>query len=125
MSSELADISPIATRTQAILEAFEELQKLSSDHARDARDADTLNGDLDDRLSRFRLWAGNLGAYHPKEDARSLDSRLRDAPEVAERILELLSELLDLFQDGEWSCFMCAFTIYLCSLIILFVKSRT
>ena len=48
-----------------------------------------------DNVSRFRIWAGNIGAWHPKLDRRSADYRLRDAPEVEDRIVDLLQELTE------------------------------
>lgn len=44
-----------------------------------------------DNLARFRIWAGNIGAW--QVDARSVDSRLREAPEIRARIGELLDEV--------------------------------
>jgi len=48
-----------------------------------------------DGLSRFQLWASNLGAYHDVQDPRSADSRLRRAPDVQRRIVQLLEDLLE------------------------------
>jgi hypothetical protein len=48
-----------------------------------------------DGLSRFRLWASNLGAYHDGQDPRSADFRLRRAPDVQRRIVRLLEDLLE------------------------------
>jgi hypothetical protein len=55
---------------------------------------------LDDIFTRFRLWAGNLGALHRAQDPRGLDSRLDDAPDVAKRIRRLLEETKDLLRQG-------------------------
>jgi hypothetical protein len=52
-------------------------------------------------FTRFRLWVGNLGVLHKKQDPRGLDKRLQDAPEVAKRIRELLIELKDLLLQGK------------------------
>jgi hypothetical protein len=41
----------------------------------------------------------NLGAAHPATDRRSADYRLREAPEVVDRIVELLEELTEI--NGE------------------------
>nr|OQO26600.1 hypothetical protein B0A51_08281 [Rachicladosporium sp. CCFEE 5018] len=59
-------------------------------------DISTQHADL---LARFRIWAGNLGAWHPRSDRRSADHRLRDAPEVEDRLVELLEELTDTNSD--------------------------
>lgn len=45
------------------------------------------------------LWASNLGSLHPGIDRRSADYRLREAPEVIERIVELLDELTEINSD--------------------------
>lgn len=52
-----------------------------------------------DILDRFNLWAGSLGALLPSESKLSLDSRLKDVPEVWNRIGELLEDLQEAVQD--------------------------
>lgn len=42
----------------------------------------------------------NLGAAHPATDRRSADYRLRDAPEVVDRIVELLEELAEINSEA-------------------------
>jgi hypothetical protein len=46
-----------------------------------------------DNLDRFKLWAGSLGAFHPSSDPRSLEHRLRKAPQVRSRVHDLLAAL--------------------------------
>jgi hypothetical protein len=53
----------------------------------------------EDGRSRFQIWMSNLGAAHPVTDRRSADYRLREAPEVVDRIVELLEELTEI--NGE------------------------
>lgn len=53
----------------------------------------------EDGRSRFQIWISNLGAAHPATDRRSADYRLREAPEVVDRIVELLEELTEI--NGE------------------------
>jgi hypothetical protein len=48
-----------------------------------------------DGLSRFQLWASNLGAYHDEQDPRSADFRLRRALDVQRRVVRLLDDLLE------------------------------
>ena len=55
--------------------------------------------ELSDSLARFRIWAGNIGAWHGVHDPKSADAKLRSAPEVADRICELLEELADTIDD--------------------------
>jgi len=66
------------------------------EHREDGSSADTQ---LTDCLSRYRIWASNLGAWHPRSDERSVDYRLRDVPEVEDRIAELLQELTETNED--------------------------
>lgn len=54
---------------------------------------------VEDAFEKYQLWAGNLGAFHPPGDTRSLDYRFRGAPHVRRRTVELLDELLDLLQN--------------------------
>ena len=49
---------------------------------------------------RYRSWSGNLGASHPVQDRRPLAHRLRNAPEVQRRAVELLHELDELLMYG-------------------------
>jgi hypothetical protein len=52
-----------------------------------------------DELSRYRLWASNIGAYHDPGDQRSADHRLRGAPDFEKRIVQLLEELNEALDD--------------------------
>jgi hypothetical protein len=56
---------------------------------------------LRDNLDRFRLWAGSLGAFHQSSDSRSLDHRVRKAPQVKTRLGELLVALSENVQEGK------------------------
>lgn len=58
---------------------------------------------LTDIRTRFLLWTGNLGAMHKPEDPRALDRRLLDAPEVGNRVREILGDLQDLLDQCELS----------------------
>lgn len=46
---------------------------------------------IEDQLARFSLWAANLRVFSTSRD--SLDSRLREAPDVKEAIIGLLQAL--------------------------------
>ncbi|KAK4501026.1 hypothetical protein PRZ48_006832 [Zasmidium cellare] len=76
--------SAIADRTKTCLHTFNTILGLITS-GQDAQDV------VNDNLSRFRIWAGNIGAYHV--DSKSADYRVRDAPEIKDRIIELLDEL--------------------------------
>lgn len=53
--------------------------------------------DVQDELSRFKVWVGNAGAQH--SGRRSLDYRLRDASHLRIQVLQLLGNMGDLL-DG-------------------------
>lgn len=63
----------------------------------------TTTGDVrsivEDNDARFRIWAGNLGALQRLSSKASADYRLREAPEVASRILEILEDICDTHED--------------------------
>jgi hypothetical protein len=48
---------------------------------------------VEDQSARFRVWAGNLGAFQKLPAASSLDHRLREAPKIATQIQEILEDL--------------------------------
>jgi len=50
-------------------------------------------------LSRFKLWAGNLGA-HRKSGGRSLEYRLRDASYIRKLVISLLTDLCKSIEEG-------------------------
>lgn len=52
-----------------------------------------------DGRSRYHIWTSNLGSLHDGTDRRSADYRLREAPEVVNRIVELLDELTEVNSD--------------------------
>jgi hypothetical protein len=54
-----------------------------------------------DSLDRFKLWAGSLGAFHSPSDPRSLEHRLRKAPQVKSRVTELLAALAGNLHEGK------------------------
>lgn len=57
------------------------------------------NPPSEDACSRYQIWASNLGSLHLGTDRRSADYRLREAPEVVERLVELLEELAEINSD--------------------------
>lgn len=57
-------------------------------------------GVLLDNLDRFKLWAGSLGAFHSSSDPRSLEHRLRKAPQVRSRVNDLLAALSGSLHEG-------------------------
>lgn len=55
---------------------------------------------VNDQFERFRIWAGNLGAFQKLPSITSLDHRLRESPKVAVEIQELLQDLQGALQNG-------------------------
>lgn len=90
---QLGRISEAALRVQT---SFEDIATRQHEH----HDQDSNSAThLVDCHARFRIWASNLGAWHPSNDKRSADWRLRDAPEVEDRLAELLEELIETNED--------------------------
>ena len=79
----------VAESTRIVFGKFRVIKNLENDLSASWQET------ASDGLSRFQLWASNLGAYHDRQDPRSADSRLRKAPDVQRRIVRLLGELLD------------------------------
>jgi len=55
-----------------------------------------------DELGRFRIWAGNIGALQTIKLQSSLDYRLREAPKILRQIVQLLEDLSESLQDGQF-----------------------
>ncbi|CAJ2514243.1 Uu.00g023620.m01.CDS01 [Anthostomella pinea] len=91
--------------TRSIFQRFASLVSVlstegSEGHAEHAEHAARVVDDT----TRFRIWADNIGAHHPALDARSTEARLKDAPEVAERICDILAELRDNRDNAYEAC---------------------
>jgi len=85
---------------------FDRLSRAVAAHQLESRSTEApvfSSKDIEDEFERYRLWAGSLGAFHPSDDTRSLDYRLRDAATVRKRALELLGELCGLLSDGTYA----------------------
>jgi len=87
------DESTISVCTQSALKRWNAIEQL------DTEEAASWQHTAADKLSRFRLWASNLGAYHDPTDKRSADYRVREAPDVQVRIVQLAQELSQ-YLDG-------------------------
>ena len=77
----------ISACTRNVLKRWSAVDELETE------DAASWRQTAADKLSRFRLWASNLGAYHDPNDKRSADYRVRAAPDVLARIVQLAREL--------------------------------
>ena len=56
---------------------------------------------LDDQYARFKIWAGDLGAFDHLPSDTSIDYRLRDSQRIAEHVRSLLSDLSATLRDGQ------------------------
>jgi hypothetical protein len=79
--------STVSACTQSALKRWSAVEQLDTEEAASWRQTAA------DKRSRFRLWASNLGAYHDPNDKRSADYRVRTAPDVRARIVQLIREL--------------------------------
>jgi hypothetical protein len=52
-------------------------------------------------LGRLRIWAGNIGALQDSHLPTSLEYRLREAPKLVTRILNILEDVSDSLEDGK------------------------
>ena len=55
---------------------------------------------IEDQFARFRVWAGNIGAF--AEGHASLDYRLRDSPQTQSFMSDFLVSLADFIHRGEY-----------------------
>ncbi|KAF1969985.1 hypothetical protein BU23DRAFT_219137 [Bimuria novae-zelandiae CBS 107.79] len=54
---------------------------------------------VNDQFERYKLWAGNLGAFQNSQPYVSIDYRLRKSPKVASQLKELLNILINSIRD--------------------------
>jgi hypothetical protein len=89
----------VADAAHDCIASFNEIVKIVDTPERESSQTATGWSQNEDGRSRFQIWMSNLGAAHPASDRRSADYRLREAPEVVDRIVELLEELTEI--NGE------------------------
>ncbi len=82
--------SPVHDRTIKCLAGFVSLKTATTRSVRSA---------VEDNDARFRIWAGNLGALQRSSSKASADYRLKEAPEVASRIPEILEDICETHED--------------------------
>jgi hypothetical protein len=84
----------IAHKAYACVGRFDELCRLlpHSDH--------NALPTIIDQLGRFKIWAGNIGAFQELSTPSSLEHRLREAPKVGAQVAELLDDLEETLQEG-------------------------
>jgi len=62
-------------------------------------DATPPRPDVASKLSRFKVWAGNIGAH--RTGRSSLEYRLRDSSRLKDQVVKLLNELQKSLEDGK------------------------
>jgi tetratricopeptide (TPR) repeat protein len=82
----------LATSAIECARLFNDLSSQLLDRERETRT--TLSQpSTEDEGARYKIWAGNLGAFQRLPATSSLDYRLRESPKVATQIQELLEDL--------------------------------
>jgi hypothetical protein len=76
---------------------FNNLSSQLLDRERETR-TNLLQPSIEDEGARYKIWAGNLGAFQRLPATSSLDYRLMESPRVATQIQELLEDLRDALQ---------------------------
>lgn len=91
-------MSPIASRAKKCAGLFEDLVELlrQPDH----QACEISDTEATDAFGRFKIWAGNIGAFQQIDLKSSLDYRLRDAAKISTQILENLDDLTESLEDG-------------------------
>jgi hypothetical protein len=96
-------MNPIADHVSACLQEFNSLcssPTIWSDGIQDeGPQSDISQLKLQNERSRFKVWSGNIGAH--RKGRSSLDHRLRDASNIRDQVVELLSDLKESLQDGK------------------------
>lgn len=87
----MASISSTSTAINSQIQSIKEHPQITAALATAATDVS----------ERFALWARNIGAFNPPWSQLSLESRLRDAPEIRDWVCELLNDLADALTDGK------------------------
>lgn len=98
MSSDVLQPS-IAAASVEVAQSFEQLCTVLNDTACERRAA-LASYAVEDQLARFRIWAGNIGAFHHPPSNASLDYRLREAPTIATQVHDYLDDLKDCLVTG-------------------------
>jgi hypothetical protein len=56
---------------------------------------------MQDGRAKFKAWGTNIAAFKDGRHPTSLDSRLKDAPEIRSRLLNVLQYLQEYLNDGQ------------------------
>jgi tetratricopeptide (TPR) repeat protein len=82
----------LATSAIECARLFNDLSSQLLDRERETRTA-LSQPSIEDESARYKIWAGNLGAFQRLPATSSLDYRLKESPKVATQIQELLEDL--------------------------------
>jgi len=94
-------LGPIARHVQAVLRHFGALVDSVKAGSRDGSslfDTHHFLPSLENEVTRFKMWAGNLGAH--QAGRASLDYRLREASHLQEQVVYLLRDASESLQDA-------------------------
>ena len=93
--------SAIATRCGDCSTLFHQLSTAIQDNLSDSHNLCQITESfVQDELGRFRVWLGNVGAH--RSGRISLDYRLREAANMRDSVLELLTDLGDNIREGRF-----------------------
>lgn len=93
-------VSSIYESQERCRSSFEGLIDILKNPARDYGDQIPPKG-VANEFSRFKVWAGSLGARQNPQRRISLDYRLRDSTYYRDRVVEFLDDLHASLQKGE------------------------
>ncbi|KAF2744654.1 hypothetical protein M011DRAFT_163604 [Sporormia fimetaria CBS 119925] len=95
MSANQEEYFTLAEATSDCIRRFDDLCGLLQ-HDTDSQERCLLrHEEVDDQSGRFKIWAGNIGAFQSLPSPGSLEYRLRDAPKIASQLRDLLHDLLN------------------------------
>lgn len=91
----------IRTKAQECSIQFELLIEIKGELATLAEASNDTHdvGWIEDQYARFKMWAGNIGAF--ADGHASLDHRLRDSEETRDFMIGFLTSLKDFIQRGK------------------------
>lgn len=85
--------------------AFKELLDILHTQANDpghhALSFEVYQPAIEDANARFNAWGTNIAAFRDGSSRISLDYRMREAPEIKRRALQILEDVQDYLKDGE------------------------
>jgi hypothetical protein len=103
--------SSIFESCQLCLEFFQRLcdiiQRTTPEEGRDCGyDREQTQATVRETHIRFKSWATSRAALHKGSQRTSLDWRLKDATEIRQRLLKILSNLLESLHSGMTSTYL-------------------